>query len=314
MSDLHAALSEYLETRRALGTQLKWPESALRQFVDFMIARGADVVTTALALSWTFQSVALQPGTYARRLEIVRAFARWLQATDPRTEVPPPRLLPASHRRPTPHIYAKAEIAALMSAANQLDPAGGLRGATFKTLIGLLAATGLRPGEALKLDVDDVDLRDRVLVVRGSKFGKSRLVPFDPSTGAALQDYAGLRDTLLPNRQTPAFLVTSCGSRLIGSTVRRTFARLCQSVDLRPRLQGRSGYGPRLQDLRHTFATNRLIEWYRAGLDVNRLMPWLATYLGHVSSVETYWYIQAVPELLGLASERLVTAPSGDRP
>jgi integrase len=314
MSDLHAALSEYLDTRRALGTQLKWPESVLRQFIDFITAQGADVVTTTLALSWTFQPVALQPGTYARRLEIVRTFARWLQATDPRTEVPPPRLLPAPHRRPTPHIYGKAEIAALMSAANQLDQGCGLRGATFKTLIGLLAATGLRPGEALKLDVDDVDLQDRVLVVRGSKCGKSRLVPFDPSTGAALQDYAGLRDTLLPHRQTPAFLTTACGSRLIGSTVRRTFAHLCQSVDLRPRLQGRSGHGPRLQDLRHTFATNRLIEWYRAGLDVNRLVPWLATYLGHVSSVETYWYIQAVPELLGLASARLVTAPSGDRP
>lgn len=314
MTDLHAALSEYLETRRALGTQLKWPESALRQFVDFLAAQNADVVTTALALRWTFQPVALQPATYARRLEIVRSFARWLQATDPRTEVPPPRLIPAAHRRPTPHIYSMDEISALMSAASQLSPDSELRGATFKTLIGLLAATGLRPGEALKLDVVDVDLDDHVLVIQGSKFGKSRLVPVTPSTGAALADYASLRDTLLPNRQTPAFLVTACGSRLAGGTARRTFARLCQRVGLRTRLRGRSGHGPRLQDLRHTFVTNRLIEWYRAGLDVNRRMPRLATYLGHVSTVETYWYIQAVPELLGLATERLAASQSGDRP
>jgi integrase len=313
MTDLHVALGEYLHTRRALGTQLKWPESCLRQFVDFLIAQGTDVVTTALALRWTFQPFGLQPATYARRLGLVRAFACWLQASDPRTEIPPPRLLPAPHRRPTPHIYSHDEILALMAAAGQLN-GGELQGATFATLIGLLAATGLRPGEALKLDVDDVDLPDQVLTIQGSKGGKSRLVPFTPSTAAALTQYAEQRDRLLPHRSTPAFLLTASGSRVTGDMARRTFARLCQHVGLRPRQPGRSGHGPRLQDLRHTFATAELITWYRAGLDVNRLLPQLSTYLGHGSPGETYWYLQAVPELLALASERLRAPQAGARP
>ncbi|MGD8275931.1 MAG: tyrosine-type recombinase/integrase [Thiohalocapsa sp.] len=313
MTDLHAALGEYLHTRRALGTQLKWPESCLRQFVDFLIAQDTDVVTIALALRWTFRPVGLQPATYARRLGLVRAFARWLLASDPRTEIPPPRLLPAPHRRPTPHIYSHAEILALMGAARELH-GGGLPGVTFATLIGLVAATGLRPGEALKLDLDDVDLHEQVLTIQGSKFGKSRLVPFTPSTAAALAQYVERRDRLLANRSTPAFLVTAGGSRVRGDVARRTFARLSQQVGLRPRQQGRSGRGPRLQDLRHTFATNQLIAWYRAGLDVNRLLPRLTTYLGHGSPSETYWYIQAVPELLALASERLPAPKVGDLP
>jgi len=313
MIDLHAALSDYLHTRRALGTQLKWPESCLRQFVDFLIAQDTDVVTTALALQWTFQPGGLQPATYARRLGIVRAFACWLQASDPRTEIPPPRLVPAPHRRPTPHIYSHAEVLALMAAAGQLN-GGELQGATFATLIGLLTATGLRPGEALKLNLDDVDLHEEVLTIQGSKGGKSRLVPFTPSTGTALAQYAERRDRLLPHRSTRAFLVTAKGSRVPGDVARRTFARLCQHVGLRPRQSGRSGRGPRLQDLRHTFATNQLIAWYRAGLDVNRLLPRLSTYLGHGSPSETYWYIQAVPQLLALASERLPAPDAGEQP
>jgi len=229
---------------------LKWPESCLHQFVDFVIAQGTDVVTTALALRWTFQSVGLQPATYARRLGLLRAFACWLHASDPRTEIPPPRLLPAPHHRPTPHIYSHEEILALMAAASQLH-GGGLQGATFATLIGLLAATGLRPGEALKLDLDDVDLHEHVLTIQGSKCGKSRLVPFTPSTGAALAQYAERRDRLLPHRNTPAFLLTANGSRMPGDVARRTFARLCQHVGRRLHQPGRSGRGPRLQDLRH---------------------------------------------------------------
>lgn len=314
MSALHDALSEYLATRRALGTQLVWPESSLRKFVDFLEAERAEFVTTELAMRWTFQSAGVQRATYARRLAIVRAFAVWLQATDTRTQAPPQGILPARQRRPTPHIYSDSEIAALMTAAGQLRSTSGLRGATFKTLIGLLAATGLRPGEALKLDVGNVDLVGGVLAVRESKFRKSRFVPLERSAGAALAAYATLREAVRPRRETLAFLVAECGSRLPGGVVRRTFASLCQTVGLRPRWHHRAGCGPRLQDIRHTFATRRLVEWYRAGLDVDRLMPRLATYLGHLSTVETYWYIQAVPELLHLATERLETAARGDVP
>jgi integrase len=169
----------------------------------------------------------------------------------------------------------------------------------------------LRPGEGRKLDVDDVDLVGGILAVRESKFRKSRFVPVEESARAALAAYASFRDAVRPCRETPAFFVTARGSRLAGCAVRRTFANLCQTAGLRPRRHRRVGRGPRLQDMRHTFATRRLVEWYRAGLDVDRLMPRLATYLGHVSGVETYWYIQAVPELLRLATERLETVAHG---
>jgi integrase len=313
MSGLHDALTEYLATRRALGTQFRWPESSLRRFVEFVEAQGAEFVTTDLAVRWAVQSVGVQSATHARRLEIARGFAAWLQATDTRTQVPPHRLLPARQRRPVPHIYSDREIADLMAAADRLRSASGLRPATFRTLLGLLAATGLRPGEAFALDNGDVDIVGGILTVRESKFDKSRFVPLDESVRAALAAYAKFRDRVRPNHDTPAFLVAGRGTRLGPSAARRTFARLCQDVGLRPRLHDRRiGAGPRLQDIRHTFATRRLIQWYRSGLDAGRLMPRLATYLGHVRMAETYWYIQAVPELLRLATERLEAAARGD--
>lgn len=312
MSALHDALIEYLAARRALGTQLKWPESSLRGFVDFVESQGAKFLTTELALRWAVQPMGVQRATHAGRLRIVRGFAAWLQASDPRTQVPPHRLLPAAYRRPPPHIYSDSELADLMATAGRLRSASGLRGATYKTLLGLLAATGLRPGEARALDLGDVDLVGGVLTVRESKFGKSRFVPLEESTRAALVAYASFRDGARPRRETPAFLVTARGLRLGGSAIRWTFARLCQTVGLRLRQHPRrSGRGPRLQDIRHTFATRRLVEWYRAGLDVDRLIHRLSTYLGHTSPVETYWYIQAVPELLSLATERLESASRG---
>ena len=199
-----------------------------------------------------------------------------------------------------------------MGAAGELRSAAGLRCTTFQTLIGLLASTGLRPGEALALDVADVDLVGGVMSVRESKFGKSRYVPLEQSTRAALVAYAEGRDRIRPCRAAKAFLVTEQGSRLRACTTRLTFARLCQASRLRGKPKaGRCGSGPRLQDFRHTFATRRLIEWYRAGLDVDRLIPRLATYLGHARVAETYWYIQAVPELLRLATERVESVAQG---
>jgi integrase len=309
MSALHADLTEYLATRRALGTQLRWPASSLRRFVDFVEAEGAAFVTTDIALRWAVQPVGVQRATHAGRLRIVRGFAAWLQAKDTRTQVPPQRLLPTKRLRPTPYIYSDREVSDLIVAADRLRSASGLRRATFRTLLGLLAATGLRPGEALALDCADVDLVGGILSVRESKFGKSRFVPMDESACAALVAYAAFRDAVRPCRETAAFLVTGRGLRLRPHATRRTFAILSQAIGLRPRLDGRRmGRGPRLQDIRHSFATQRLVEWYRADLDVDRLMPRLATYLGHGHIAETYWYIQAVPELLRLATERLERA------
>lgn len=229
MSVFHDALTEYLATRRALGTQLMWPESSLRNFVDFVEDEGAEFITAELAIRWALKSVGVQRATHARRLTIVRGFAVWRQATDPRTQIPPRGILPARHRRPAPHIYSDDDIAKLMVAAGRLHSKSGLRGATFRTLIGPLTATGLRPGEATSLDIADVNLVSGILTVRESKFGKSRFVPMEESTRVALAAYGTFRDTLPLHRETPAFLVTERGSRLTGDVGRRTFADLCRT-------------------------------------------------------------------------------------
>ena len=315
MSALRDGALEYIAIRRALGARFLEPGQALGHFVDFLEREGAQFVTSELALRWAREPLGVQPSTWARRLGIVRGFAAWLSAFDPRTQVPPKGLIRARHRRRRPHIYSDQEIGELMIEAGRLHSPTGLRSLTFVTLIGLLAATGLRPGEAPALDVADVDLENGVLTVRNTKFGKTRWVPVDDSTRAALTRYADRRDELCRRRQTGAFLVSAAGERLQHDTPRRTFAQLCRAIGLRGTREGkRVGRGPRLQDLRHTFATRRLVEWYRAGLDVERMIPGLATYLGHVDVAHTYWYVQAIPELLQLATERLMAGRQGGAP
>jgi integrase len=246
---------------------------------------------------------------------MVRKFAAWFSTIDTRTEVPPRRLLPDRQRRKPPHIYSNREIEQLMVEAARLPSSSGLRPITYKTLIGLLASTGLRPQEALALNKADVDLETGILAIRQTKFGKSRFVPIDDSTRLALARYAKQRDRLDRRRATEAFLVSERGQRLAPCSTRRTFATLSCAIGLRKSARKtRSGRGPRLQDFRHSFVTRRLINWYRAGLDVERELPKLSTYLGHADPVHTYWYIQAVPELLQLAAERLDgRRPGGER-
>jgi integrase len=310
MIPLHAALTQYVTVRRALGTQLAEPAHTLRQFVTFMEREGSPRITTALALRWATAPPNVQRATWGRRLSMVRKFAAWLSAFDPETEVPPQRLLSAGHRRARPHIYTEVETQRLMVAAARCRSRTGLRSLTYTTLLGLLAATGLRPGEALALDRTDVDLQNGVLFIRDTKFGKSRFVPIDATTRLALQDYAARRDTLCPCPRTPAFLLSERGLRLKGSATRSMFARLSRAVGVRSATGShRVGRGPRLQDFRHTFVTSRLVEWYRTGLDVTRELPTLSTYVGHTEVGLTYWYIEAVPELLTLATERLSGGP-----
>jgi len=305
MSALRRALDEYVAIRRGLGTQFRLPATALHSFVDFLEREGADVITTEFALRWAQEPSQAQSSTWAERLGVVRRFAAWMSATDPRTEIPPPGILPARRRRNTPYIYTDEEVERIMAEAAQLPSPTGLRALTYATLFGLLFSTGLRPGEALALDVSDVDLHSGILGVRKTKFGKSRFVPIHDSTREALSHYTEHRDRLCPRRESKAFLVSERGTRLYQEIAAYTFARVSQAIGLRAPTTGRrKGRGPRLQDMRHAFATRRLIEWYRAGLDVGREMPKLATYLGHVHVRHTYWYIEAVPELLALATER----------
>ena len=312
MSTLRQALETYLALRRGLGSELRGPGAYLRRFVEFLDREGAAVVTTELALRWAMAPVDATPATWAQRLNDVRRFAAWLSATDPRTEIPPRGLLPDRYRRRPPYIYSDAEVARIVREAARLPSALGLRAHTCATLFGLLAATGLRLGEALTLDREDVDLCVGVLAVRRAKFGKSRFVPIHDSTRTALRRYAQQRDLLVPRPASPAFLLSERGTRVTQCSARYNFAVVSRAVGLRPPTrERRHGHGPRLHDMRHRLAVRTLVRWYREGRDVERELPKLSTYLGHVHVADTYWYIEAVPELLRLATER-ATGPRED--
>jgi integrase len=306
MSDLRKAMEQYLATRRSLGFQLRQPEATLRKFVAFAEAQGVVFITVDLMLRWAKTLSNVQPSTRADWLAMVRRFALWRSTADPRTEVPPENLLPARYHRKPPYIYTDEEIERLVHTAADLPSSGGLRGSTYSTFFGLIAVTGMRMSEALALDRDDVDLEQGVLTIQRTKFGQSRLVPVHSSTCTALQRYAERRDRLLPNPATPAIFLAEHGTRITKWSAAYTFAKVSQRIGLRTPVRGRRhGWGPRVHDIRHRFAVRTLIDWYRAGLDVEREVPKLATFLGHVHVNDTYWYLEAVPELLQLATDRL---------
>jgi integrase len=308
MSELHAALEEYLSVRRALGVKLRLPGRLLERFVDFAEREGAEVITTDLALRWATQPVDAQPAQWANRLGMVRRFAQYRSAVDPRTEVPPLDLLPFRTQRPIPYLYSDEEVSRLLEAARQLPAVTGLRPHSYTTLFGLYAVTGMRTNEPLHLDREDVDLTQGVLTVRGTKFGKSRYLPIHPSTQQVLQAYAERRDTLCPHPLAPSFFLAERGTRLTEWSVRWTFVKLPRQIGLRGPQDSR---GPRIHDFRHRFAIKTLLQWYRDGGDVEYHLPELATYLGHTHVADTYWYLTAVPELLHLAARRVEEVQGG---
>ncbi len=308
MNRLQSMLDDYLTMRRALGHKLVLSGRLLQRFVAFAEHAGADVITTELALNWAMQPVEAQPAQWTNRLGIVRLFAQYCSAIDPRTIVPAPDLLPHRYRRPAPYIYRDDQIIHLLQAAGRLPSTTGLRSHTYATLFGLYAATGMRCSEPLQLDRDDVDLVQGVLTVRGTKFGKSRYVPLHPSTQRALQGYAAHRDRLCRAPGTPSFFLSERGIRLTEWAVRWTFVKLSQEIGLRRPGDSR---GPRLHDLRHRLAITTLVNWYRQGIDVEQRLPELSTYLGHAHVTDTYWYLTATPELLRHALQRVERSERG---
>jgi integrase/recombinase XerD len=308
MSPLRDALRDYLQMRRALGYQFKQQGQLLEDFVGFLERAGAERITTELALCWAKLPKDVKPYRWTVRLGMVRGFARYLATIDPDSEIPPKDVLPARQQRPTPHIYSPAEIQALMDAAGALRPP--LHAATHRTLIGLLAATGIRVGEALGLDRQDVDLKDAVLRVRG-KNDKLREVPLHESTSRALRDYARVCDRYWPERSAPAFFISINGTRLRVWSVHKTFRKLTRRAGLQspaqraPRARGRRRALARPHDFRHTYAVATVLDWHRDGEDVDAKLPLLSTYLGHVKPEHTYWYLQAVPELMQVVAARL---------
>jgi integrase/recombinase XerD len=303
MSTMRQAAEDYVALRRAMGFKLNKPGRLVLQFADHLDRLGTRQLTIDTALAWARQPTHADPSWWAYRLSAVRGFAAYLHPRLPGTQIPPADLFPLRTKRATPYLYSAEDIAALMTAARRLRTP--LVAATYETLIGLLAVTGLRIGESLNLDRADIDLTAGMLTVVNGKFGKSRQVPLHPTTIERLRFYAGRRDELVPTPRATTFFLSTAGTRLSDSRVESTFRSLVRAAGLQPRS---ARCRPRLHDLRHSFAVNTVLDWYRDGADVQARMPRLSTYLGHVDPSATYWYLSTAPELMALACARLEDA------
>lgn len=304
MSGYAQQAQEYLRLRKALGHKLAEAHRLLPSFTAYLDEIAAPAITIEAALAWA-QLPDAGPGTsvWARRMAVARGFARHMSGIEPATEVPPAGLVTFRQRWRPPFIYSPADVQALMGEVPRLVPAP-LRAATFQTMIGLLAATGMRIGEVIALGRGDIDWAEDVIVVRDAKFGKSREVPLDPTVAAALARYAALRDQALPAPASSAFFLSGRGSAVSCSDFESRFRQLLARTGVGAGAPAR----PRVHDLRHSFAVHTLARWYRAGEDVAALLPRLSTYLGHLIPGYTYRYLSATPELLQLAAARLEKA------
>lgn len=300
MSALGDIATEYLQLRRLLGHDLAEAHRLLPRFVAYLDSIGAATVTIEAAVAWATEPDVDPAGTVAaRRMGIARGFARHLAGIDEHTEVPPLGLIPMRQRWRPPFLFTPADLTTLLSCARAMR--WRLPAATHATLLGLLAATGMRVGEALRLEPSDIDRTNAVIVIRESKFGKSRLVPVLPDTLAALDNYIHTRDRLRPDRATTRVFVSMRGTELIYPVVQQVFRTLCATG----RIGADAPHQPRIHDLRHTFAVTVLTGWYRAGENIEARLPSLSTYLGHRDPRSTYWYLSAAPELLALAADKL---------
>jgi integrase/recombinase XerD len=302
MNTLRKAVQEYLTLRRNLGFKLYKAGKLLPAFVKFLEEHRASYITTKLALAWAQQPSAVQPVVWAQRLSVVRTFARHRSATDPRTQIPSEGLLPYRPKRAQPYLYSAKEIKALLRAALSLPARRGLRPWTYHCLLGLLSVTGLRLSEARNLEIQDVDLQTRVLTIRNTKFGKTRLIPIHASTRRVLADYLARRGRWARRPACSYVFVSNWGNQLDRGEIHRTFYALSRQVGLRGPSDRR---GPRLHDMRHRFAAMTLLRWHRSGKDVERKLPYLSAYLGHVRISDTYWYLSAWPELMREAMSRV---------
>ena len=298
MSALRGHVDDYLRLRRALGFKLDRDGQLLSQFAAFLEAADAATITSELAIAWARQPVMALPTQWAKRLSVVRKFAAYLQTIDAATEVPPPGVFPAYRRRPTPYLWSQRDICRLLESARALHPP--MRAATHEALYGLLAASGMRIGEAVALQRDDVDLDAGVITIHQAKLDRPRLVPLHPTTTEALHRYVTKRDGLYPPPRSTAFFVSRSGSGLDVSNVGKTFRKITSAMGVRT-----ATVHPRIHDLRHSFAVQTVIGWHQAGISVDEHIGTLSTYLGHSNPANTYWYLSAAPELMELAAMQL---------
>ncbi len=304
MTSLSERFEQYVAERRSHGGNWASQAKKVHPFVRFADGEGADRITTALFLRWKERFGSAGQAAWAVRLSAVRAFATWLQGVDPRTEVPPKGLIPRRTTRPKPYVYSDGEIRRIVLEAARLECPTGLRASTFSTMFGLIAVTGMRIGETLALHDADVDTGAAAVRVRHAKKGRDRVVPVTDCTAERLQAHRDTRDRIL-GRPAEAFFCGAGGGRLGADTARRSFALVGQRTGLRePQADGRKGRGPRIHDLRHAFASRTITDWFRQGRDVDAEMYKLSAFLGHDGPDCTFWYIEAVPELLELARDR----------
>ncbi len=302
MSALKAALGDYLGLRRALGHKLAEHERQLTRFVARLDDSGASFVAMADALAFVLDpEVDPASSVPATRLMAVRGFARYLSAIDPRTEVPPAGLVSYRARRRIPYLFSDEDVAAVVRAARASTPFA-FRAETLVSLIVLLAVTGMRVGEALRLECGGIDWDQAVIKVRDTKFGKGRDVVVSASTIGALAAYRSHRDSRQP--ATARLFVSLAGTPVIYSGFHHAFRQAVLAAGVGAEGPAR----PRVHDLRHSFAVRTLVGWYRDGLDVEALLPRLSTYLGHREPRFTYQYLSATPELLGHAAACLDAA------
>lgn len=304
MKTLSQRLDEYLTLRRAMGFDLSFDERVLRKFATYGDENGRHLISTALFLDWKENYGSADNNTWSCRLGMVRRFAFWLAEHDDQTEIPSSELVAGRYRRRVPYIYTPKQIADIVAEAGRLPSPYGLRAAMWQTLFGLIAVTGMRVNEALSLELHDVDLENAVLVVRKTKNGKDRQLPVGMDTATRLASYAKLRDRLI-GHQTRRFFIKEDGEPAGDCGARYNFAQVSRNIGLRsPQSFNRHGHGPRIHDLRHSFAVHTILDWFRDGRDIECEMYKLSTYLGHSEPKHTFWYIEAVPELMQLAAAR----------
>jgi len=300
-------VERYLALRRAMGFDLGIAGGQLMQFARFAQSSDAGSLTVDVAIAWANSARHPTPLTSARRIEVIRPFAKYLRQVDPAAEVPERNLFGRAHRRLTPHIFTTTEIEQLLAAAARLPPAGGLRPIAYQTLFGLIAATGLRLGEAVRLELDDVDWVAGTLTVRRTKFHKSRRLALHRTTIEHLSRYVEQRGRSVS--ATSRFFVGDRGTALNVDTVEDVFQKLRTELGWRPRGGHRA---VRIHDLRHTFITRRLADWQANGTQIDQATLALSTYVGHAKITDTYWYLTAIPELMQAASVRFQKLAQGD--
>jgi len=297
-SVLEVHVDDYLRLRRALGFKLKEDGHLLKQLVAYVETAGASTLSSELAIRWARLPEGVHPNHWAKRLHIACGFAGYLQTIDPATEISPPDVFPTRRQRAVPYLFSQQDICRLLQEARSLRRP--LRAASYEALFGLLAVSGMRVGEAIALQREDVDLEAGLITIRKAKHDRARLVPLHPTATDALRGYASERDRLCPHPRSPAFFLSSAGTAVHKSCLGTTFREITTRIGVRT-----EAVHPRIHDLRHRFAVQTLIDWQRSGIKIDEHIATLSTYLGHVSPADTYWYLSATPELMALAAERV---------